>query len=220
MTQYINLLPRQRAAPRDAISLRNVALVCVVAVAACAAAGTVVNSRLADLKRQEAGLRKSIDALSAPSRTTQVALDAELAGRLSEARARAELARETAQYMRGLESRRGGAFSAYFDALSRQTLAGVWLTGLFADFAADRVTIDARALSPDLVPSYLRRLNDEALFRSRRFASLSVKERELRPGDAEGAQAGEAPAVRIVEFKLESPIEAPGARADETRRAQ
>jgi hypothetical protein len=218
VTQFINLLPRQRAAPSDAISLRNVALVAVVAIAACLAAGTLVHSGVTDLKRQETVLRKSIDALSAPGRTTQVALDAELARKLSEARARAELARDTAQYMRSLESRRGGAFSAYFDALSRQTLAGVWLTGLFADFAADRVTIDARALSPDLVPDYLRRLNDESLFRSRRFASLSVREREFRPGDAEGARAGEAQAVRIVEFKLESPIQAPGA-PDQTRRS-
>jgi hypothetical protein len=217
VTQYINLLPRQRAAPRDALSLRNVVLVSVVVMTACVAASTVLKLRNADLKRQEASLRTSIDALSAPGRSAQVALDAELARRLAEARARAELARDTAQYMRGLESHRADAFSAYFDALSRQTLAGVWLTGLFADFAADRVTIDARALSPDLVPSYLRRLNGEELFRSRRFASLSVKEREVRPGDSEAARDGEAPALRIVEFKLESPIQPPGAGGGQTR---
>ncbi len=223
--QYINLLPRQRAAPRDAISLRNVVLAALLAAGASVALGVVLAPQSGTLKQKAAALHKSIASLSAPVQGVQVAVDAALARQVAEARARAQLASETAEYMRALEGPRSGAFSNYFEALSRQTTAGVWLTGLFADWVTDRVTIEARAVSPELVPTYLKRLDQEPLFKGRHFSSLAVRERELpREGapQAPREDAGEVAeaAMRIVEFKLESPIRAPVAVAVDAQRTK
>ena len=53
------------------------------------------------------------------------------------------------------------------------------------------MSASARALSTDLVPRYLKRLNEEPLFRDRRFATLEVGERELEQ-------------QRVAEFRLDS----------------
>lgn len=223
--QYINLLPRQRAAPRDAISLRNVVLASLLAAGASVALGAMLAPQVSAVKQKAAALRKSITSLSAPVQGVQVAVDATLARQVAEARSRAQLASETAQYMRALEGPRSGAFSNYFEALSRQTTAGVWLTGLFADWATDRVTIEARAVSPELVPAYLKRLDQESLFKGRQFSSLAVRERELLrdgPAQAPHDEAGEPRegTMRIVEFKLESPVRAPVEIAATAQRSQ
>ena len=223
--QYINLLPRQRAAQRDAISFRNVVLASLLAAGASIALGVVLAPQLGAVKKKAAAMRESIASLSAPAQGVQAAVDATLARQVSEARSRAQLASETAEYMRALEGPRSGAFSNYFEALSRQTTAGVWLTGLFAHWASDRVTIEARAVSPELVPAYLKRLDQEPLFKGRHFSSLAVMERELLPEGAAQApheEVGEPRegAMRIVEFKLESPVRAPAAVAATALRTQ
>ena len=92
-------------------------------------------------------------------------------------------------------------FSPYMAALSRQTMAGVWLTAF--DFAAGetQLTLRGRALSPDLVPAYLQRLTQEAPLQGRRFASMAISQ-PARGGDSD--EKGARGAAAYIEFEISS----------------
>ncbi len=69
-----------------------------------------------------------------------------------------------------------GGFSEYMRAFARQNLSGVWLTGFTIGAEGGDMTISGRALNPDLVPSYIARLNKEPLLQGRKFAQFAVKQ--------------------------------------------
>lgn len=66
-------------------------------------------------------------------------------------------------------------YSAYMEAFARQGLNGLWLTGFSIDGDATQMSISGAALSPDLVPAYIMRLNNEAVMRGKTFASLQMQ---------------------------------------------
>jgi hypothetical protein len=98
-----------------------------------------------------------------------------------------------------LESIQGGAgshvggFSPYLTALARQTMQGVWLTGMELGTGSGDLLLKGRVLESELVPIYIQRLNREPLFQGRAV-------RELRL-----AAKGEA-GKRYVEFSLQIPL--------------
>jgi hypothetical protein len=67
-------------------------------------------------------------------------------------------------------------FAARLEALARQQLDGLWLTG--ASFTADssRLTLAGSALSADLVPRYLARLASEPALEGSKFDSLEIRQ--------------------------------------------
>jgi len=65
-------------------------------------------------------------------------------------------------------------FSGYFRALSRQTMAGLWLTG-FQVSGAGEVAISGRALKPELVPAFINQLKQEPVLAGKTFASLEMR---------------------------------------------
>lgn len=67
-------------------------------------------------------------------------------------------------------------FSEYMRVFSRQSLDGLWLTGFDIAAGADELTITGRALSADLVPAYLQRLNREGPMKGRQFASMVINQ--------------------------------------------
>lgn len=87
-------------------------------------------------------------------------------------------------------------YSEYMQAFARQTLNGLWLTGFSIDGDATQMSISGAALSPELVPGYIMRLNNEKVMRGKTFASLQM---QLPKEDAS------KPAVRpYLEFVLQS----------------
>jgi len=94
------------------------------------------------------------------------------------------------------------AYAEYMRALARQSLAGLWLTGFrFAKGGAE-IEIAGRALRPELVPAYIRRLNRERSMQGRAFESLSMTQVQAAlPADA--SRPGTAPATyEFTEFRL------------------
>ena len=81
-----------------------------------------------------------------------------------------------------------GGFSEYLRAFSRQRVEGVWLTAFDIAAGGLDLTIDGRALSADLVPAYLQRLNNEPPMQGRKFASVII----AQPGVRETAKAADA----------------------------
>jgi len=96
-------------------------------------------------------------------------------------------------------------FSAHLTAFARQSFSGLWLTGLRVASAGQDVVLEGRAMRPELVPNYLRRLNREEVMRGHAFAELEMR----RP---ESAEPGVQAQAKYIEFRLStlSPVSAAG----------
>ncbi len=185
--QFVNLLPDDRAARQRTLPLGAVVGAACVTTAIAVAAGVLLDLQRTRLRSELAALAPQLARASAGA----PALDATVARQLEQARWRLRVLGDASARLQEAAQLQTGRFSDYFQALSRQTVDGVWLTGFSAEWPSARMTLSARALSTDLVPRYLKRLNEEPLFRDRRFATLEVGEREF------GQQ-------RVAEFRLDS----------------
>ena len=87
-------------------------------------------------------------------------------------------------------------YSEYMQAFARQTLNGLWLTGFSIDGDATQMSISGAALSPELVPAYILRLNNEKVMRGKTFASLQMQLSKV--------DAGKQASVHFLEFNLQS----------------
>jgi hypothetical protein len=65
-------------------------------------------------------------------------------------------------------------FSDYFRAFARQSVDGLWLTGLHIGAGGAQLGVQGNALQPELVPQYMRRLASESVMRGKSFASLEI----------------------------------------------
>lgn len=138
-----------------------------------------------------------------------------LKGRAAEAKPDAQLDADIARYENELKNAReamaalkGGAFgnqqgfAEYLRAFSRQSVNGLWLTG-FTISGSGELEIRGRVLSPDLVPSYIQRLNKEQVLAGRSFARLEMSRPKPEAPAAAGKDAKKAPrAPRFLEFSL------------------
>ncbi len=93
-------------------------------------------------------------------------------------------------------------FSRYFAAFGRRPMRGVWLTGFSVGESGNEFRIRGRVLYPDLVPAYLKALNNEEVMRGRQVVELKLAARD--ESAARGVQASPGPA-RFVEFDLSAP---------------
>jgi hypothetical protein len=95
-------------------------------------------------------------------------------------------------------------FARYLSAFARQSVAGVWLTGLSIGGDETELVVTGRVLYPDLVPVYIRALNREEVMRGRQVSELRLTAREHR--DTAGVAAADPNAAaepsRYVDFSL------------------
>jgi hypothetical protein len=108
----------------------------------------------------------------------------------------------------GMQGGPGGnveGFSPYLAALARQTMSGVWLTGIEIRGGSEALVLKGRVVDGDLVPSYIRHLNREPLFRGRTVSELRLSAKN------ESAAKAEAPR-RYVEFSLQIPLQVPSGK--------
>lgn len=209
MSQEINLLPagaaRQGFRPTSA---QGLAL--GVAAAAVLAIGLAVyeNYRLHAVERDAQNVEKAVKDARAAHEKAVAQRNAAKAGASADARL-AELEAQLQARQQVLEALDSGAvgttsgFSQYMAALSRQTLAGVWLTAFDFGAGGTQLTLRGRALSPDLVPAYLQRLTQEAPLQGRRFASMVIAQPALAPDPAEAGKGARA-VPPYIEFEISS----------------
>lgn len=99
-------------------------------------------------------------------------------------------------------------FGGYFKALARQSMGGLWLTGVSVAAGGAQIGIEGRALDPAMVPGYLNRLTQEPLMQGKAFASLQIGQAApLQVQAADGSKV-DTPAP-YVEFSLQSVAEEP-----------
>lgn len=129
-----------------------------------------------------------------------------LEGELTRLSADVQSRRGVLQVLQDGEMGNTEGFSRYFAAFGRHAMRGVWLTGFSIGESGNELRIHGRVLYPDLVPSYLKALNQEDVMRGR-----LVTELKLVAKDESGVQpvnvphAGKAPS-RFVEFDLLAPL--------------
>jgi len=113
-------------------------------------------------------------------------------------------------------------FSQYLVAFARQSVPGVWLTGIAIGDAEGVVSVRGRALQAHLVPLYLRALSSEAVMQGRAVAELRLSaSRPAAEAGAGAAQKGKAPEGkapdRYVEFSVLVPRRSAEPRAPASR---
>jgi Fimbrial assembly protein (PilN) len=143
---------------------------------------------------------------------TEAQIDAEI----SKLEAEVKGAGESLTALKGgaLGSQQG--FAEYLRAFSRQTVGGLWLTAFDIGGSGD-LEIHGRALSPDLLPSFIQRLNKEQVLAGRQIARLELSRpkgdiaAEADAGKAKGKGAGKAAPTptRYFEFSLATEKSAP-----------
>lgn len=97
--------------------------------------------------------------------------------------------------------------SAYFAAFARHPTPGVWLTGFSVGEDGNELRVRGRVLHADLVPAYLKVLNEDAVMRGRLVTELKLVARQEA-----GAQASSGGPSRYVEFDLSAPLRAPASK--------
>jgi len=96
-------------------------------------------------------------------------------------------------------------YSEYWRAFARQSVNGVWLTGVTVVGAGKEIGIEGRALQPELVPGYIQRLTREAVLQGKSFGSLEISRPGAQPagaGSTSGAGAPGAVGAPFVEFRM------------------
>jgi hypothetical protein len=120
---------------------------------------------------QVAAQRDQFVAISrrAPQSRSQ-ALESEVARLEAEVRARRELLGSLGSGELGNVT----GFSDFMAAFGRQAMPGLWLTGFTVADAGNDLQLRGRAVRPELVPAYLRKLNDEPAMRGRRVTEMRL----------------------------------------------
>lgn len=88
----------------------------------------------------------------------------------------------------GLGDTRG--FADALAALGRQRVDGVWLTEIVFNAADERVLLKGLVVKPELLPQYLKALNQEEVLRGRAFGEMSLASKEVEikaPGASKAA---------------------------------
>ena len=123
----------------------------------------------------------------------QVAAQAGQAGRidaeLRQLRQREAAERRLQAVLAGGQAGRENGHAAVLQALARQADPAVWITGLSLGQDGDTMELQGRMADAAALPTYLRRLQNEALFHGRQFAQLSLQRIEA---GADGNLAGSA----------------------------
>jgi Tfp pilus assembly protein PilN len=65
-------------------------------------------------------------------------------------------------------------FSGHFEALARQHLNGSWLTGISIETGGESISLKGITYAPELVPRYLQRLLEEAVFAEASFSLMEL----------------------------------------------
>ncbi len=155
----------------------------------------------AQLARRQARL-ESVNVEFAPRQHSK-ALDAELA----EAQARADALRDVLGVVERNELGSASGYARYFKAVARQTMSGLWLTGLSVGGSGGDIDLQGRAVNATLVPNYLGRLSREPLFQGKAFGAMRIGQ------PAAGAKDGAAAAPAFVEFEVSTAGAREGASA-------
>ena len=208
MSQQINLFNPAFQPQKKIFSVNAMAGALGVLVLLVVGTGVYARVRIAQL---EARVARGEDEVQAAQKRLEAAT-AEFAPRTKDGRLEAEVAAAQAEHdalrrvadviQRGDLGNTEG-YAEYFRALARQSVDGLWLTGVTITGAGTEIGVRGRALDPALVPGYLARLRNERVLQGKPVGSMQIGQAStVKVRDADGKES-DAPAP-YVEFSLQS----------------
>jgi hypothetical protein len=203
MSQNINLLGSAFRKQRQLVTLATVAQCLAVMLVALAGYHYYLQQQVKGLSAELAsaeGLLKSQRGYVERLRGKPVVAkpDGQLDADIARYEVELKLARQAMEALKGGAFGNQKGFAEYLRAFSRQSLNGLWLTG-FTIAGSGELELSGRVLSPDLVPSYIQRLNKEEVLAGHSFARLEMN----RPKPEADKDAKAPPRTpRFLEFSL------------------
>ncbi len=179
MKQNVNLY---RPAATSAVTLpaaRHVVAGLGVLVAGVVAVQLWLDDRSARLRQAADELRSQVDVaqqdLNAMTAAQMAGADASLEAELKSLLQELDLRENILGLVSGGGAGDVNGFSAQIRSLARQHADGVWLTRVQVQAPAARTTLEGRAINPDFVPVYLRRLSGEPALAGQRFDRFEIE---------------------------------------------
>jgi hypothetical protein len=211
VTHNINLYDASLKTRRDPLGpLPALALVCCAVVGMALAVGwardtttrlgPIAEEGAAGLQARQRALRTAADSSAAKKPDPQVQ------NAVAEAQRTLLQRRAALQMLAASPVDSEGGLAARLEALARQSVDGLWLTGMV--LRQDDVVLKGRALQPQLIPVYVQRLDREPSLQGRAFKALEVVRPLEKParGASAAAAEGDAPVPAqhsvYVEFTL------------------
>ena len=77
-------------------------------------------------------------------------------------------------------------YSEYMRAFARQAIQGMWMTGFDISGNNAQMSLRGGLLNPELLPSFIKRLNQEKVMRGKKFSSLQMQQNKVEPGKPAG----------------------------------
>jgi hypothetical protein len=206
MSQQINLYNPQFEHQTQIFTVRSMASALGVLVLGLLGVIATAELRVAHLQGEvDAGARRVAGAEKRLAEATASfaprAKDPRLAVELEDAgMQRAALQRVAERIARGDLGDTHG-YAEYFRALARQSVGGLWLTGVSIDGAGSDIGVRGRALDAALVPGYLTRLRNEPVLQGKAIGSMLIRQAAPVKTRAADGKESESPAP-YVEFSL------------------
>lgn len=214
MKQQINLFNPAFQPQKQVLSARMMGISLGVLLAGVVGLAIVERNQTAQLQQQADVGARQLEASQArlaaataefPPRRKDPTIDAQL---VEAERQLASLRHISGVVARGELGDTSG-FAGYFKALARQSVQGLWLTGVSVAGGGAQIGIKGRSVDPATVPGYLNRLTSEPLMQGKSFASLQIGQAApLAVPVADGQPPATRPAP-YVEFSLQSVPEEP-----------
>jgi hypothetical protein len=208
MSQQINLFNPQFQPQKKILSVNSMAAALGVLVLGLVGAGVYAKVRVMRLETRVAqgdarvqAARKRLE--SATAAFAPRAKDSRLEAELADAQAERDALRRVADVIERGDLGNTQGYAEYFRALARQSMDGLWLTGVSITGAGAEIGVRGRALDPALVPGYLARLRNERVLQGTPVGSMQIGQAPtVKVRGADGKET-EAPAP-YVEFTLQS----------------
>lgn len=210
MSQQINLFNPIFLKKKKYFSANNMALALALVLGGSLAVVAYANMQVAQLRREA----QTVTAQLASTQSDLAKVNAQFATRQKSASLQQESQKAAAE-LQSLQQvhdilKKGDfgdtqGYAAYLRAFARQSIDGLWLTGLSIQGAGKAIGIEGRALRPELVPAYITRLGSEAVLKGKSFAALEMRVplAEEASARSNGGQASQTLAP-FIEFNLHS----------------
>lgn len=213
MSRQINLFDPGLRRRKDWLTAQNLVLATLVSVLVVALGAGITRWTLASRAQHAASVNTQLLA----ARAAFAAMTASFSARKADPVIAAEVgqleqelrqARKSLDLLRSMTGEPSSPVIAeMMQAFSRAGVDGLWLTGFLVAEGGRQLEIRGRLNDQALLPPYLRRLESEAVFSGRRFASLDMRGAAWKqPGSNEGGTAAEGAAAGserwFVEFAL------------------
>jgi hypothetical protein len=207
MSQQINLFNADFLQKKKVFTANTMAIALGVLVLGLVSVGVAARVRVASLQAQAdsgaAQLEKTQKRLaSVTAEFTPKKEDPRLAEELSLAQGELLGLKEVAGVIERGELGDKQGYAEYFRALARQSVEGLWLTGVRIEGAGRDIGVRGRAMDPAMVPGFLGRLRNERVMQGKPVGSLQIGEAAALKVVRDGKETS-APAP-YVEFSLQS----------------